>query len=66
MSLLGTERMLAAIQAYARFLTPQGLLEAFSLLVLLKVLKWGYDAWNASLYSKISPGLYNSAPSPSF
>jgi transposase len=47
MAILGTEGMLAAIRAYARFLTPQGLLKAFSLLVLLIMLKWDYEAWNA-------------------
>jgi hypothetical protein len=66
MTLLGTERMLAAIRAYARFLTLQGLLEALSLPVLLKMPKWEYEAWNAALYSRISPGPHNSARSFSF
>jgi hypothetical protein len=65
-SLLGINGMLAAIRAYAHFLTLQGLLETFSLLVLLKVSDCDYEARNASLYSRASLGRYNLASSPSF
>jgi len=65
-AILGIEKMLAAIRAYARFLTLQALLEAVSVLVFLKNPKWVCEAWKASLYSR--PGLcpYNSASSPTF
>jgi hypothetical protein len=42
MTLLGMEGMLAAIRAYAHFLTLQGLLWLSSLLALLKMRKPGY------------------------
>jgi hypothetical protein len=45
MAILGIERMLAAIRAYAHFLTLQGLPEAFSLLALIKISKSDYAAW---------------------
>jgi transposase len=60
MSLLGMQGMLAAIRAYAHFLALQGLLEAFSLTALLKMLKWDYKVSNASLSSKITLGPHNS------
>jgi transposase len=63
MTLLGMQGMLAAIRAYAHFLTLPGLFKPFSLLVVLKMPKWDYTAWNASLYSRVSPGPYNSARS---
>jgi hypothetical protein len=66
MSLLGMQGMLAAIRAYAHFLTLQGLLEAFSLMALLKMPKWDYKVWNASLSSRISPRPHNSACSSPF
>jgi transposase len=65
-SLLGIAGMLAAIRAYAHFLTLHGLLQTFFLLVLPKMPNRDYEAWNASLYSRIKPGPYNSAASPSF
>jgi transposase len=63
MTLLGMQGMLAAIRAYAHFLTLPGLFKPFSLLVVLKMPTWDYTAWNASLYSRVSPGPYNSARS---
>ncbi|MBB3225195.1 hypothetical protein FHS02_006066 [Massilia umbonata] len=65
MTILGAERMLAAIRAYAHFVTLPSLLEALSVLVLLKTPKSVYEGWNASVYSRISPSPNNSAPSPS-
>lgn len=44
LTLLGMPGMLAAIRAYAHFLTLQGLLEAFSLLVLPKIPSRNYEA----------------------
>ena len=66
MAILGIERMLAAIRAYARFLTLQSLLEALSALTLMKLPRWNYAAWNASLISKMSVGAYRLAASASF
>jgi transposase len=66
MSLLGMPAMLAAIRAYVHFLALQGLLGAFSLTALLKMLKWDYKVWNASLNSRISLGPHNSACSSPF
>jgi transposase len=66
MSLLGMQGMLAAIRAYAHFLTLQGLLETFSFMALLKMLKWDNKVSNASLSSRISPGPHNSACSSPF
>ncbi|MDB5792123.1 MAG: family transposase [Massilia sp.] len=62
MTLLGMQGMLAAIRAYAHSLTLPGVFKPFSLLVVLK----DYAAWNASLYSRVSPCPYNSARSSSF
>lgn len=52
MAILGIQEMLAAIRAHARFLTPQDLLKAFSMLVLLNIAKWDRRAWNASFVSQ--------------
>ena len=53
MAILGIQGMVAAIRAYAHFLTLQELLEAFSLLALLKMLKQHYEPWDARLCSRI-------------
>ena len=53
MAILGIPGMLAAIRAYAHFLKLQGLLEAFSLLALLRMLKKHYEPWNARLCFRI-------------
>ena len=65
MAILGIERMLAAIRAYAHFLLLQGLSETLVLLALIKLSKSDYAAWNVFLHSRDSPGGYNWAPSPS-
>jgi len=57
MAILGIPGMLAAIRAYAHFLTLQGLLEAFSLLALLKMLKRHYKPWNARYVPKFALAL---------
>jgi transposase len=61
MTLLGMQGMLAAIRAYADFLTLQGLLRPFSLPALLRIQKLDYIAWSVSLYSRTTLKLYNSA-----
>jgi hypothetical protein len=61
MTLLGMQGMLAAIRAYAHFLTLQGLLRPFSLPALLRMQKLDYIAWSVSLYSRTTLKLYNSA-----
>jgi transposase len=61
MTLLGMQGMLAAIRAYAHFLTLQGLLRPFSLPALLRMQKLDYIAWSVSLYSRTMLKLYNSA-----
>ena len=43
MAILGPEKMLAAIRAHAHFLTLQDLIEAVSMLVPMKILKWDYE-----------------------
>jgi len=66
MAILGIPGMLAAIRAYARFLTLRGLIEVFSLLVLLKMLKRHYEPWNARLCSRICLGPSKLALNPLF
>ena len=66
MSLLGMQGMLAAIRAYARFLTLQGSLKAVFLLALPKTLKRNYDVWGTVMYSQTLFGPYNSTSRPSF
>jgi transposase len=66
MAILGTERMLAAIRAYAHFLTLQALLEAFFVLAWLKMTESDDEASYASLYPSISLAPCNSAASSSF
>jgi transposase len=56
MAILGIEKMLAAIRAYAHSLPLQAVLTAFSFLALMKVAKSDYAAWNVSLHSKSSAG----------
>jgi transposase len=65
MAILGTEKMLAAISAYAQFLTLQGLLKAFSVLALIRTFEWHYATWEAFLCSKIRLDRYNLAVGPS-
>jgi hypothetical protein len=55
-----------ACQGVRPFLTLQGLLDAFSLTALLKMFKWDYKVWDASLSSRINPGPHNSACSSLF
>jgi transposase len=62
MAILGPEKMLAAIRAHAHFLTLQGLIEAVSMLVSMKILEWDYEPWNASQRAESSFGPYNSRP----
>jgi len=66
MAILGIPGMLAAIRAYAHFLTLQWLFEAFSLLALPKILKQHYKPWNARLCSRICLGPPKLALSPPF
>jgi transposase len=63
-SLLGVAGMLAAIRAYAHFLTPQASFWAFFLLALPRISKRNYDGWSPSLDSRISLGPHNSALRP--
>jgi transposase len=56
MAILGIQGMLAAIRAYAHFLTLQVLLKAFSLLALPKMLNRHYEPWNARVCSRICLG----------
>jgi len=64
-AILGIEKMLAAIRAYARFLTLQALLEVVSVLVFLKS-QMGLRGLERFFIFR--PGLcpYNSASSPTF
>ena len=61
---LGIERMLAAIRAYAHFLTPHAWFWTLFSLALPKILKWNYDVWSLPLNSRISLGPHNSTPRP--
>ncbi len=65
MAILGIEKMLAAIRAYAHFLTRQSLFKAFSVLALIRTSEWNYATWEAFLCSKISLDRYNFAVGPS-
>ena len=64
MAILGIERMLSAIRAYAHFLMFQGLLHAFPLLALLEISKSDCAAWNGFRHFRNSSGRYNWASSP--
>ena len=66
MAILGVQGMLAAIRAYAHFLTPQASFLALFLLALLRTPKRNYDVWSRSLSFRIGPGARNSALSPYF
>ena len=65
MAILGTEKMLAAIRAYAHFPTLQGLLKTFSVLVVIRTSKLQYATWEAFLCSRIGLDRYNLAVGPS-
>jgi transposase len=62
MALVGMQGMLAAIRAYALFLTLQGLLRPFSLPALLRMQKLDYIAWSVSLYFRTTLKLYSQRP----
>lgn len=65
-SLLGIEGMLAAIRAYARFSTLQGLLKTLFLLTLPKTLERNCGASGTAMHSRIRFGRSTSALSPWF
>jgi transposase len=65
MAILGTEKMLAAIRAYAHFPMLHGLLKAFSVLALIKTSERDYATWGAFLCFKIRFDRYNLAVGPS-